>query len=541
MEYRAFGYRYGEVVLDKIKPIKEGTFISIPRPVDLRRRPVVQASLGCPVVGAALPHPDPVDPDTMIAGVRKRFAFRPPEPDRALRARFRVFVRKWVRDNLVALPPDIDQSVEAWLAKCRYPAARKEELLRKWRECLSIKDLTKRYFMCKSFMKDEVYPSYKHARGINSRSDEFKAFCGPIFKLIEEVVYKHKSFIKHVPVADRPRYIRDLIYQVGGKYIATDYTAFESLFVSDLMADCEFELYDYMTSHLPNHDEFMDILSEALLGVNVCQYKNFVVKIPGTRMSGEMCTSLGNGFSNLMFMLFICSELGSECIGCVEGDDGIFSVKGAVPTAGDFEKLGLVIKLEEHSDLCAASFCGIIFDEVDMINVTNPLEVLCTMGWTTNTYHKANKHTKMKLLRCKALSYAHQYPGCPIIACLAKNILRLTRSYDVRYFAAEKWCTNQWEREQLLSVLGKKIPEKAVGIRTRLLVEEKYKISIESQILIEKYLDSLTCISPLSIPMMDLLTPPSWLHYWENYVIAGKDSSEEREIWTKRADHIREW
>lgn len=535
-----YGYRFGEVLLPKfeVDNVKIGTKLrDHGNPPDLTRRPPVLRSLGCHTMGVAQPHPDPVDPDTMKAGVLKRFCFRPPAPDRALRKRLKKFVGKWIRKNLKPLSPDSDTSVEHWLENSNYPAHRKEELRTKWGKVNSIREKNGKYFRCKSFMKDETYPDYKHARGINSRSDEFKCFSGPIFKLIEEVLYQNKAFIKHIPVADRPKYIRDMVYRVGARYIATDYTAYESLFTKDLMEDVEFQLYEYMSQFLPGGKEWFDILVEVLAGTNICEFKHFSVEVPGTRMSGEMCTSLGNGFANLMFMLFLCDELGSECHGCVEGDDGIFRIEGEIPTSDMFAKLGLVIKLEIVDDICAASFCGLIFDPEECINLTNPLEVLTSFGWTTNRYAKSRRNTLKLLLRCKSLSYAHQYPGCPIIQELAEYGLRMTKSFDVRGFAREKWMTSQWEREQLLSVIDKPTPHREVGMKTRLLMEQSFGVPVETQLSIEAHIRSLTSLQPLDLPMVLSMVPRSWIDYWSRYVIAGKDDCENRPWWNKLAEY----
>jgi hypothetical protein len=463
-----------------------------------------------------MPHGDPQDPETMVAGVRKRFAFAPPSPDELKMERLGRFVDQWLATNMTPLPPDSDTSVQTWLSKCLYPTSRKQELLRVHEEIPSIWDDPK-YLKCKGFMKDEFYPEFKHVRGINSRHDRFKTAVGPIFKLIEDQLYQHPAFIKHVPVADRPRVIRDALYTIGAKYVATDYTAFESLFTRLVMETVEFRLYKYMTQWLPEHNEFKKILDEVIGGRNVIDYKNFRVEIDATRMSGEMCTSLGNGFSNLMFMLFVCSELGSEALGFVEGDDGIFRVTGPLPSSADFEKLGLVIKLEVHEDLSAASFCGIIFDPEECINITDPRKVLASFGFTTRQYARASGRLKRTLLRCKALSYAHQYPGCPIIGSLAKYGLRMTRGYDVAHFARERWSTGIWEREKLLNLLGTDIPEVPVGFRTRLLVEKLYGITVDVQIAIEIYLDNLNELRPLDIPCSDLIMPQVWFQFYESY------------------------
>jgi hypothetical protein len=46
--------------------------------------------------GAALPHGDPNDPWTMLAGVCKRFAVETPVIDEELMREFNVFVRNYV-------------------------------------------------------------------------------------------------------------------------------------------------------------------------------------------------------------------------------------------------------------------------------------------------------------------------------------------------------------------------------------------------------------------------------------------------------------
>jgi len=534
--------------LPQINPVKEGTKISAPTPVDLSRRPVVQVSLGCHVEGVALPHPDPLDPDTTVAGVRMRFARKPPPFNPEKIAKLRRFVDKWIKKNLVPISPDADTSVEEWLKNTNYPLWRKEELKKKWEEFTSLDDPSKKYRRCKSFMKDETYAAYKHARGINSRSDEFKCTMGPIFKLIEEQVYKCHHFIKHVPVADRPRVIQDLLYKIGVKYVATDYTAFESLFIKEIMEAIEFQLYDYMTQHLPEHQSFMKECYDTLGGVNYCDYKTFVVRLLATRMSGEMCTSLGNGFSNLMLMLFLCEEVGCTNIdGFVEGDDGIFSMVGDPPTAADFAELGMNIKIELHDRLSTASFCGIIFDEHDCINVTDPREVLAAFGWTTTNYAKASRTKLLTLLRCKGLSMAHQYPGCPIIGSLAQYALRVTRSYDVRPIIEKNHRFSMWERDQLAEAMKdvRKLKFVAPPMATRLLVEDRYDIPVSVQIQIESFLDTLDSLEPLDFEILREVCPVEWSAYFNDYFTMNKTSDKQLEfpttIWNMIDGYDREW
>lgn len=248
---QAYGYRVSEVQLPKLPEIKDGVKITHTKvKYNAETRPVVMTSLGCEVLGAALPHPDPSDPQTMEAGVRKRFAMKPPVADQEFRKRFRSFVRRWVRQNLPRLEPDCDQSFESWLLRTNYPDWRKDELRKVYGE-MEGSIHQKDYKVVKMFMKDECYGEYKHARAINGRCDEAKCIIGPVVKLMEDVVYKHPAFIKHVPVAERPAYI-DNLYRPGDKVVVTDYSSFEALFTAELMESCEQELFGWMVSALPN-------------------------------------------------------------------------------------------------------------------------------------------------------------------------------------------------------------------------------------------------------------------------------------------------
>lgn len=516
--YCGYGYRYGEQKLPPIGPVKEGTkFKDRPIIQNDSRRALQQFSLGCHWHEVALPHADTYDDLSVRAGVAKRFAFRPPTPKAGLIEEMVSFTKQFLQTHLTPLEPYADTSVETWLKKTSYPLWRRQELHRLW---LCVGDIGEepRYFNCKSFGKDETYPEFKHVRGINSRSDQFKCAVGPIFKLIEEQVYKLPEFIKHVPVADRPAYIMKRLYKEGAFYLQTDYTAFESLFTKLLMK-IEFELYKYMTRNLVGGPEWYRLVKRVLSGKNKCYFKNFIVTVLATRMSGEMCTSLGNGFGNLMFMLFAASKAGcSDVEGVVEGDDGLFTMRGTPPSESDFSDLGLVIKIVRHEEIATASFCGLVFDPVDQINVRDPLEVLASFAWAPSRYALCRRATKLGLLRCKALSLAHQYPGMPIVSALAQYGLRITRGLTSAAVRVAKRFRDDWRRSQFLKAIEseKSIPVVDPPNRTRLLVERLYHISVEKQIEIESYLNRLNEMMPLKF---DLEVPEAWKEYYEKYVI----------------------
>jgi len=499
------------VPLPKINPIKEDFTIEKFRDPIRPRKPVA-VSLGPHLDGISMPHPDD-DPNTAAAGVCARFGRAPPEPDKDKLERFGRFVADFISKNLTPLAPDTDVTFETWLEKTKYPRWRKRELERARVDILK----NKKYYRCKSFIKDEFYPTFKHARGINSRTDEFKCAVGPWFKAIEEVVFKMDYFIKKIPVSKRAAFIYNKLYRNGATYLASDYTSFEALFTKEIMEKCEFQLYKYMTQFIPDHEEFWRLLDEVLASENHCYFRDFVVKLRATRMSGEMCTSLGNGFSNLMFILFLCHELGSEVDGVVEGDDGLFVIKGPIPSEKDFENLGLRVKLEVHHNLSEASFCGLIFDEEDLVNVTEPLGELAAFGLGTHKYLSAKTSTHMSLLRCKSMSMVYQYPGCPILQELGLYGLRQTTGFDHRVYMNSRHMS-MWEREQLLTAEKslKNLAEvvRDIPLKTRLLVEKKFNVSVESQLSIEKVLREKKNLDPIQLTHN---FPREWEVYFENF------------------------
>jgi len=516
------GYRVTEVPLPPLPEVKKDLRINFHSHAHETDRPVVRVSLGCEITGVALPQPCPNDPVSTAAGVQKRFGFAPPPFDESLREAYRDHVQKAVRLLFTPLPSDSDTSVETWLQGTSYPAHRKDELLMKWNNVVNKRDiLSKKYLLCKSFVKLESYTDYKYPRAINSRSDEFKCLVGPIFKLIEKEVFKLKCFIKKVPMVDRPAYIKEMLMRPGHVYPSSDYTSFEALFVKKLMEDTEFQLYDYMTSLLSEGSFFMEAIKKAMCGTNTCKFKNLTALVQAVRMSGEMCTSLGNGFSNLMFISFLrCFLRGENLLDVInelvlEGDDNLSNAVDPLAPE-DFARLGLVIKTDINTQLSEASFCGLVFDEDDLVNVTNPLEVLASTGWAEGKYARSRQSKLKTLLRCKALSLAHQYPGCPVVGSFAQYLLRCTSGYDVRH-VIKTW-RNTYEREQLLEALGSKVPIRDVPLNTRLLVERLYGLSVERQHIIEKYFDKCEVIQPIPSELVTDVIPRVWNEFFINYV-----------------------
>jgi len=193
-----YGYRYPEVNLPAPVNIDLNSDIEVIKDVDInpeKRMPVAR-SLGLDVKGAVLPHVDVNDPQTVLMGLLKRLCVKHNLPEHKLLSEFNRFVKKFCKRFLTRLGPDDFLSVEAWLETTNYERWRKDELLALMHKMGNV--FTKKSFTIGGFIKDEHYPDWKHARGINARSDEAKLFFGPIFKAIETQVFKLKYFIKKV-------------------------------------------------------------------------------------------------------------------------------------------------------------------------------------------------------------------------------------------------------------------------------------------------------------------------------------------------------
>jgi len=427
----AYGARVGEVPQDPITPLAEGVTLTVPhgRKVTPRRRMMRKLPFGS-VKGIPPFVRDSNDINTQVDGLTRRLGRSLPPIDPIILAEFTAFVAKWIRTHLNPIPAGGLMTFKEWLDSTNYTGSRKAELERIYVEthaCLPNREERRKIM---GFIKSEsmlIGNVFKSARWICSRKDKCKVVLGPIFKTIEHIVYGIHNFIKHTPVPERPSKVSGL-RAAGMKYIVTDYTAYESSFDPRIMKACEVAMYRYMLTSYPELAEFVD---DTITGTNEITTRLGVkVTVQGRRMSGDMCTSLGNGFTNLMLMSFFTERLGSTFDGFVEGDDGIFAINGRLPTKEMFASLGFSIKLQEIPDPCLGGFCGVVANGNDVMR--DPVKFLQTFGWTCNSIDGGNR-VMMGLLRAKALSALYETPVCPIVSAVAQRALDLTMGFDPRW------------------------------------------------------------------------------------------------------------
>lgn len=437
----------------------------------------------CSVPGYAPLCMDSNDPYTVQCGFAQRLLGEVPPTNTALISDLRAFVRDYCRSNL--RKADI-MSFEEWLDSTTYNDARKHELIEAHDALLGGLPTKRQCQHVDSFVKSEFYPTWKHARIINSRCDAFKVWSGPLFKSIENILYEQPQFIKHVPVPDRPSVIKNL-RRAGAHYYQTDFTAFERHFVPEVLDAIECELYRHCLSGLVD----VEYLCDALKGRNKMRTRTGIsAEVEGRRMSGDMCTSLGNGFTNLMLALFIASRKHGTLDGVVEGDDGLFC--STVPISGaDYYDLGFTIKIDEIDDPCMGSFCGMVFSESGEI-IREPRRVMMGFGWT-QSFLSAGPTIMDELLRAKALSSCYETPQCPIVGALARLGLRLTRGVKPRRVVDGYHCYPDEFNIQPFRP----------SADTRNLFEQLYGISVATQLACEDAIDSN------NLALLSSLLPPT--------------------------------
>lgn len=505
---------YGMRITDRdlstdLKEVKDNCEVKL-RPDNVPRKPVT-ISLGPHLEGCAPVRVDVSDPLTQASGVLKRVARKPPEVDPDLVQEFVDFSA-----GLISQVPRLtflsELSVEEWLEKTNYPQWRKDELLRHADKIFNVEDNQVR--MNKCFIKREGYTEFKWARIIMSRSDEFKTELGPIVKLVEEVCYSEdvfgKYFIKHcTPPQIAEKMMKKFKGLTGIKFLETDYTSFESLFRSEILLAVEVRFILHVLTNTRAYKKAArcgKVISE----MNKMVMSTLVAYVQA-RMSGEMTTSFGNGLTNLFLMLFAAYKSGAKVDGFVEGDDGLFAELSGKFDETIFSHLGFIIKLIRHPSLETSAFCGTVLDwEGDPLPLTDPIRFLVRLGWAEQQYMFSSLRKRHALLKCKCLSYAHQYVACPIVSLLARHYVALLK--DVTFFECLKLVNSfkgdQYQREYLRDALDGEVPDYVEpSLRSRFIVQERFGITVDHQIQFERAVIPHLDLGPIPMELIPFELP----------------------------------
>lgn len=518
-----YGYNYDEVDLPEFDDTDPpgGKVTRITRANRLRRNPEM-VSLLSRVVGGVYFRPNTADPLSAERGLRKRLIHPRPPIDPRLLKKLKVFAQDWLKRNLVPLSFDEVPDFEDWVTEVNQPQSVKDEYREAYRQLMDGEiDLRKKLAEKKIFVKAEFYPEPKYHRCIHAPTNYEKVLHGPIASAMEKKLFALAFFIKKVPRRDWPEYISIICSGVNLNCYASDYSSFEASFVPQIQRILELAFTKYMCTNLLADQGVDDILHTDRKRVFVSKMLNAFVT--GRRASGQMMTSLFNGFTNLVVNEFVCTELCGASVfrGVVEGDDGLFVHNGRPPLESDFLRLGFIIKIVNVKHFTEASFCGVVFDPNVCTTIGDPWRILMSVSWAGQDYLRSNDETLRILGVVKALSYLAGYPRCPVTTAVADWLLR-TNDFDqnkLEYYL--RWYTEQratgwWLRQEAQSYYGldyEQLRLQTVPIENRMVVERVFHMPMDVQLMLEERFRT----SERSVDVSDIVPEKYRLNYL-NYV-----------------------
>lgn len=446
------------------------------------------------------------------AAARKRILCSMPNGEGNCYEALGSFVDRFLKKHFVPFPSftqaQADESFEDWLAHYNKPMHRKEVLRKLYYER---ERLTEREYRCKSFIKREWYEEPKLARFINSRTDNFKVKVAAFTHLIEKEIFYGKIsqwFVKGKRTDLQPSMISKMVNHAW--FLATDYTSFESGFSPILVDNAERRVWRFFLQNNPEELAIFERVYEVdgKAREERLENPNFRIKVTGTRMSGEMWTSLANGLTNLLTFLFLANTKGmypdamplpEECpLGIlVEGDDGLFGLPEPTLTSADFARLGWKIKMDYTRELGKTSFCSNYFSPATLHQLVCPEAAVRVFYSFDSRYYDGKMSLQRKILKAKAMSLLCSGGFSPITASLARNILRLLPEEEEARF--DEFCLYEKDQFDLdwqdVVVNGVPTPE------DRVHYSEVFGVTISEQLALEELFDSVDRIENFDVPM----------------------------------------
>lgn len=522
LRWYVYGYNADEVDIG-LPPVDrpdDGKIQWIATKNEFKRSPEL-VSLPCTITGAIHFRPNCQDPLSAARGLQKRLVHQRPKIDEAVLQEFKQFVNEWLEKNITPLQPHEVPSFEEWLAEINQPEWRKKEYRAAWQKYLEgdcdLKKLSKK----KCFVKAEFYNEPKIQRIIHSPDDLEKVLHGRYSSAMEKKLFERPEFIKKIPKREWPEYIQSIVGIEGFEKFNADYSSFEASFKPKIQRAAELAFARRCLANFLHDLGALDICETDRR--RLLESKFFCAWIMGRRSSGQMETSLFNGFSNIMFNLFILHKrCGATQVSCVvEGDDGLFAHNGRQPVPEDYLPLNLMIKIIHVEHWWQASFCGVVTHPDVMAPLTDPWKVVCTASWAARDYTRSRDATLAQLAQVKGLSYLAQYPGCPVIQSIALWMLRTTGFERSKLDTLMKWYNSQrgvtwWEKRTAAEISKSRLYAETVMPQSRDLIAKTYGMSVETQLMLEERFDfdETGCVE------VGDLAPAQFVEQYDRYVIA---------------------
>lgn len=568
----ALGYRVTEVKTKKAVTLRAGCKFRL-RARQTTGRMVVQVHLGCGDLLATVPAPDRAHGLSLFVGACVRLASELPiPPDWFLRYVDSRLV-EWLSGLFQPVPPHANFAFEKWLSTRPYTESRKNELRKARSSFPYMSNGPHNAFTAEGFIKAETYEGVwdafatamidgditdKVPRWICPTSDWTKAWIGPYISVIEHYIFSCPRFIKLIPGPKRSQYLFERLFAWIVEYLERDVTSAESHH-NQFWVPIMYKIYCWMLQY--NLDEealwVLGLIYQTMVndGQPTLVTKFFTILKLVLLKSGRMDTSMINV---LLFMLiydmqnafrfgidlnktrpslvlfeqwvvkFFDEKFSSQELGLIEtqdifeGDDSLTTAHdGKVLTDAMYREVGVKLESRRSTELTGTDFCGMIFDIIERIMITNIVAAYVNFGWASDAYLGVSSRRKYELIRARAYSLLYQYNSCPILHELALYALRATAHVDLTRFFRVRNRLSEWEMTQMRvaydALKHVKVFPNRCGPRTRALVERLYGVTIEMQITAEAKLKSLKTVQVLNI-LPDTVFPTHWLTYNRDYV-----------------------
>jgi hypothetical protein len=463
----------------------------------------------CTQIGPLVPNYCPPIPnyhnsEDVLFGIFNRQLRPTPQPSdealRKLKREVRREVCSFLKHYHDFLVPDFDE----WIRARNYPI-KKKEMYRKAYEDAPARRLKQREKKISIFVKKEAYDTFKPARMIANRTKFVAAKYGPKLTTLEEAVFSFdwgqgfSPFIKKIPYADRPEHITECFSKYSHDWcFKIDYSAYENCFKNKFQAGVECHLYRKAFEKMGALDPEIEDFISVVLGPHKCNYKGFSYTVPEGRMSGDIITSLGNGFSNLMLIKFFMKKLNIPFVCFVEGDDCVVKPSRPLsPTEIDtlidsaFE-LGFIATLEHVGHVNECNFLSTCWNPDTMNSYKDATRSLLRLGWSFKAQPGDSLRHKKQLFKAKLMSELASSPNCPVLAPICYKLLQ--ELSDIR----GKMPWNSWLYEELVNaglklrirnnyilIFDHKFEPPDVKLSDRICYFETFGVDVQEQILIE--------------------------------------------------------
>ncbi len=466
--------------------MKRRTTFEVPRPIAEQHGPVIPGC--CPY------YTDVFHTPTLMSGAQHRqLCEMPVFQKRTFKHQVRAVVARLL-SKLRPLTVDDVPTWEEWLAAEKSDGASTAEV--KDLEEAHMTDsqytgsLPPRYTRGKCHGKNEPYQEPKCLRGICGRHLVFKARWGRFFSAFDKAIVQIEVNGRRVFVKGQTpeQMVRDLAELPGGyDILENDFSSFEASVSDAIMDIVECEAFRFFFKKVLTKERLAELIAD--VKTSVFGYKTFTGVVRGRRKSGDLWTSTGNGFTNLVVLLVAAHMSSTKIVAAkVEGDDSlVVGTLGASKARLNelFLGMGFNAKMTVATTVWDSVFCKKRCNPETLRVMRDPVEVLAKIGWSKSVHVGLSRPKQLQLVRAKALSLAHTTPGVPILQVAAFVMLRQTAGVTVR----KAWLRQQlgaWDYNRLS--LGENCKFVPPEPSDRAWCERFYGIPIQTQLAVEREL-----------------------------------------------------